>query len=214
VSATAERAASEQREWWLRALAIFQNPRTVFTAMRDESTDAAVARTEPIIAIAILAGIAGVLSTTLAGRILDDPDYDGLSVAVWAFLGGGIYALMVYWLGGALLHGASSLLGGRSTYRTARHVLGFAAAPLVLLLLLVWPVRLAVYGGDVFRTGGDDAGTGDLVFEALALGFAGWALVLLVIGTRAVHAWSVPRATGAVALAAAPVALIVALSAL
>jgi hypothetical protein len=214
VSASAERAASEQREWWLRALAIFQNPRAVFTAMRDESTDAAVARAEPIIAIAVLAGIAGVLSTTLAGRILDDSDYDGLSVAVWAFLGGGIYALMVYWLGGALLHGASSLLGGLSTYRTARHVLGFAAAPLVLLLLLVWPVRLAVYGGDVFRTGGDDAGTGDLVFEALALGFAGWALVLLVIGTRAVHAWSVPRATAAVALAAAPVALIVALSAL
>jgi hypothetical protein len=214
VNATAEQAPSRQREWWLRTLAVFQSPRAVFTAMRDDSADAAVARAEPITAIAILAGMAGVLSTTLAGRLLDDEAIDGVSIVVWAFLGGGLYALTIYWLGGALLHGATVLLGGRSTYRTARHVLGFAAAPVALLLLLVWPVRLAVYGGDVFRTGGDDNGTGDVLFEGLGLAFAGWALLLLVIGTRAVHAWSAPRAAAAVVAAAAPVALLVGLSAL
>jgi hypothetical protein len=212
VGATAEQPASQQREWWLRALAVFQSPTAVFTALRDESSDAAVARAEPITAIAILAGMAGVLSTTLAGRLLDDPDYDGVSLAVWAFLGGGIYALFVYWLGGALLYGAGALLGARGTYRTARHVLGFAAAPLALLLVLVWPVRLAVYGGDVFRSGGDDAGTGDALFEAVSLGFAAWALALLVMGMRALHAWSLGRAAAAVALAAAPVALLVGVS--
>lgn len=214
MNATAEPAASQQREWWLRALSIFQSPRSVFAAMRDDSAEAAVARSEPIIAIAILAGMAGVLSTSLAGRLLDDRALDGLAVLVWAFLGGGMYALLVYWLGGALLHGAGSLLGGRSTYRTARHVLGFAAAPLALLVVFVWPVRLAVYGSDLFRRGGDDTGAGDLVFEALALGLAAWAVVLLVIGTRAVHSWPFPRAIAAVALAAAPVALLVAVSAL
>jgi hypothetical protein len=212
VNAAAEPASSQQRDWWLRALAVFQSPRAVFAAIRDDSAEAAQARAEPITAIVLLAGIAGVLSTTIAGRLLDDPTFDGLSVAVWAFLGGGIYGLTVYWLGGALLHGSGSLLGSRGDYRRARHVLGFAAAPLTASLLLVWPARLAVYGGDVFRTGGDDTGAGDVLFESLVLGFAGWALVLLVIGMRAVNGWSVARAIAAVALGAAPVALVVALS--
>ena len=214
MNATAEPSGSEQRDWWLRALAVFQSPHAVFAALRDDSPDSAVARSEPIIAFALLGGMAGVLSTNLAGRLLDDPDFDGLSIAVWTFLGGGIYALVVYWLGGALLHGAAAILGGRVSYRTTRHVLGFAAAPLALLLLLVWPVRLAVYGGDVFRSGGADSGAGDIVFEAITLGFTAWTLALLVIGMRAVHAWSLPRAVAAVVLAAAPVALLVALSVL
>ncbi|MGH2922279.1 MAG: Yip1 family protein [Gaiellaceae bacterium] len=212
MNAAAEPASSPQRDWWLRALAVFQTPRAVFAAIRDDSAESAQARAEPITAIILLAGIAGVLSTTIAGRLLDDPTFDGLSVAVWAFLGGGIYGLSVYWLGGALLHGSSSLLGSRGDYRRSRHVLGFAAAPLAVSLLLVWPARLAVYGGDVFRTGGDDTGAGDVLFEGLVLGFAGWALVLLVIGMRAVHGWSVARAIAAVALGAAPVALVVSLS--
>jgi hypothetical protein len=212
VNATADSSASLQRDWWLRALAVFQSPSTVFAALRDDSPDAAVARAEPVIAISILAGMAGVLSTTLAGRLLDDPAFDGLSVAVWTFLGGGIYALVVYWLGGALLHGAGAALGAHSSYRTKRHLLGFAAAPLALLFLLVWPVRLAVYGGDLFRTGGEDTGAGDVVFEAVTLVFSAWALALLIVGMGAVHAWSFARAVAAVALAAAPVAVIAVVS--
>lgn len=211
---TVEPSASQQRDWWLRALAVFQSPQAVFAALRDDSQQPAIARAEPITAIVLLAGIAGVLATSVAGRLLDDSRFDGVLVAVWAFIVGGAYALTVYWLGGALLHGAGRLLGARGTYRTTRHLLGFAAAPLVLLLLLVWPVRLAIYGGDVFRSGGDDTGAGDLVFDAATLGFAAWTLVLLVIGMRAVHAWSVPRAVAAVGLAAAPVALLVAVSVL
>jgi hypothetical protein len=214
VNATAEQSASQQREWWLRTLAIFQSPQAVFTALRDDSREAAIARAEPITAIVLLAGMAGVLATSVAGGLLDDSRFDGVLVLVWAFIVGGLYALALYWLGGALLHIAGSLLGAHGSYRTTRHLLGFAAAPLVLLLLLVWPVRLAVYGGDVFRTGGGDTGTGDLLFEAAALGFAAWALLLLVIGMRAVHAWSLPRASAAVALAVAPIALLVVLSAL
>lgn len=203
---------SLQRDWWLRALAVFLNPQPVFAAMRDDSPRAAQARTEPVTAIVLLAGMAGVLSTSLAGRLLDDPDFDGLDVAVWTFLGGAAYAGSVYWLGGALLHAANRSLGSHGSYRRSRHVLGYAAAPLALSLLLVWPVRLAVYGSDVFRTGGADSGAGDKVFEALALGLGTWAAALLVSGTRAVHGWPWPRALAAVFFAAAPVGLIVALS--
>jgi hypothetical protein len=136
VNAAAEPAPSRQREWWLRTLAIFQSPTAVFTALRDDSAEAAQAR--------------------------------------------------------------------------QRHVLAYAAAPLVLLLLFVWPIRLAVYGGDVFRSGGGDTGAGDTVFEALALGFGAWSLALLVIGTRAVHGWSPARAIATVVLAGALAALLVA----
>jgi hypothetical protein len=38
----AERSAD--REWWLRTLAIFQSPRVVFEALRDESSEQAEAR--------------------------------------------------------------------------------------------------------------------------------------------------------------------------
>jgi hypothetical protein len=214
VSTASEQTPSLQREWWLRALAVFQSPQAVFAAMRDDSPRASQAQQEPVIAFIFLAGMAGVLSTTLAGRLLDDGNLDALDVAVWTFLGGAVYGGVVYWLGGALVHAASRALGGDGSYRRARHLLGYAAAPLALSLLLVWPVRLAVYGQDVFRTGGSDTGAGDTVFEALALGFGAWALVLLVIGMRAVHGWPWLRALGAVLLAAAPVGLIGALSAL
>jgi Yip1-like protein len=212
VSSAVERTPSLQREWWLRALAVLQSPTAVFAALRDDSNDAAQARQEPILAIVLLAGMAGVLSTTVAGRLLDDRSVDGVSVAVWTFLGGAIYAAVVYWLGGALLHGAGRALGSLGSYRRARHVLGFAVAPLALSLLLVWPVRLAVHGSDVFRTGGEDSGAGDRVFEALALGSGLWTAGLLVSGMRAVNGWPWPRSLVAVALAGAPVALIVALS--
>ena len=81
---------------------------------------------------------------------------------------------------------------------------------------LLWPVKLALYGEDVFRSGGRDAGAGAHVFTALFLGFLAWAVVLLVIGVRAVHGWTwralrrVPIRTHR----ADPVVLFVALSSL
>ena len=66
--------------------------------------------------------------------------------------------------------------------------------------LLVWPVQLAVYGEDVFRTGGADTGQRRNVFDAIEVGFVGWSLVLLVIGIRTVHGWSWARALAAAAV--------------
>jgi hypothetical protein len=194
---------STERLWWLRALLVLQAPRPVFAALRDDSDDAAEARQEPLVAVVFLSGIAGVLATSVAGRLLDDPAVDdALVVLVWAIVGGGFYGLTAYFLVGALLHLGTSLLGSLGSYRRARHVLGFAAVP-IALSLAVWPVRLALYGLDSFRSGGSDAGAGDDVFVALEAVFVAWSLALLFIGVQTVHGWSWPRALAAAALPAA-----------
>jgi hypothetical protein len=194
---------SSERLWWLRALLVLQAPRPVFAALRDDSDDAADARQEPLVAIVFLAGIAGVLATSVAGRLLDDPAADdGLVVLVWAIVGGGFYGLTAYFLVGALLYLGASLLGSLGSYRRARHVLGFAAVP-IALSLVVWPVRLALYGLDSFRSGGSDAGAGDDAFVAVEAVFVAWSLALLVVAVRTVHGWSWPRALAAAALPAA-----------
>ena len=194
-AAVEPKAASPQREWWLRALGIFQRPSLVFGCLRDDSDDAAEARQEPVLAIVLLAGFAGVLSTTLAGRVLDDPDYAGSTFVVlaWGFLGGAIYGAAIYWVGGLMVHAFVRGFGGSSSYRQARHVVGFSAAPLAISLLLVWPVRLAIYGGDVFRRGGSDAGLGDKIFEGLVVVAFAWTLALVFVGAWTVSGLSWPR---------------------
>jgi len=182
VSTAAEPTRSLQKEWWLRSLAVLQSPRGTFAALRDDSAEAAEARQEPITAIVILAGIAGVLTTSLAGRLLDDQNNDGVNVAIWAFLGGAFYGLLAYWLGGLLVYAIGAAARVRASYRQARHVVGLAMAPLALSLLTVWPVRLAIYGEDVFRTGGSDTGAGDKVFEALIVGSFAWSFALVALG--------------------------------
>jgi hypothetical protein len=201
-------AASLDRQWLLRTLLVLQAPRAVFSALRDDSDDAAYARQEPILALTWLAGIAGVLASSAARTLLDDPARDGLIVAVWAFIGGGIYGGAVFWLGGALLHGASHALGGQGSYRRARHVVAFACAPVALSLILVWPIGLAAFGSDLFRSGGSDTGTGGDVLFWSVIGFGVWAAALLVVGIRAVHGWTRLRSLATLALAAAPIVLI------
>lgn len=188
------------RDWWLRTLLVLQRPRPVFVALRDSSAESLSDRGEPILAIVFLAGIAGALATSSAGSLLDDSDYNGLLVAVWAFIAGGFYGLFAYWLLGALLYLPSRLLGSQGTYRRSRHVVGFAAVP-IALSLVVWPVKLAVYGEDVFRSGGRDAASGAHAFSVVELAFCVWAAALLVVGVRSVHGWTWSRAFAASVLA-------------
>jgi len=209
VTAQAQRTAPLEREWLLRTLLVLQRPRAVFAALRDDDDAGAAARQEPMTALVLLAGVAGVLSTSVAGHLLDDPDFDGLLVAVWAFLGGGVYGIAAYWLLGALVYGVAYAFGGLGSYRRARHVVGFAAAPLALSLFILWPIGIAAFGGDLFRSGGSDGGNGGGVFTLAQLAFGAWAATLLVIGVRAVHGWTRLRSLAVVALALAPVALLV-----
>ena len=202
--------ASPDREWLLRTLVVLQAPRSVFAALRDDSNDAAHARQEPVLALLWLSGIAGILMTSTARTLLDDPLRDGLVVAVWAFIGGGAYGALVFWGGGALVYGASQALGSQGSYRRARHVVAYASAPLALSLVLVWPLGIAAFGGDLFRSGGSDAGAGGAVLYWTALAFALWAVVLLAIGIRAVHGWTWGRALATVGGAVGGGAVIVA----
>jgi hypothetical protein len=184
VNAAAERTPSLQKEWWLRTFAVFQKPRLVFAALRDDSNDAAEARQEPMLALVVLAGIASVLSTSLARRVLDDPVFSNSVVAVlsWAFIGGLVYGTIVFWLGGVLVHALASALRTGSSYRQARHLVAFAGAPLALSLVLVWPIRIAIYGDDLFRSGGSDSGAGEVAFDILILASYVWTFGLVALG--------------------------------
>ncbi|MGH3050156.1 MAG: YIP1 family protein [Gaiellaceae bacterium] len=202
-------ASALERSWWLRAPAVLVAPRAVFASLRDDSDAAYEARQEPLTAIAGLAGIAGVLGTPVARHLLNDGSFSLALIPVWAFIGGAVYALAVYWLGGGLLYGAARRLGGLGSYRRARHLLALASAPLALALVTLWPLRIAIYGEDLFRTGGNDFGRGDAIFGAILFAAFAWSAWLFVAGIRAVHGWTWARAGATAALAAAVPALIV-----
>lgn len=201
-------ASSPQRDWWRRTWLVLREPRATFAALREEDEEDSAARGEPLLAVLILAGIAAVLSSSAAAHLRDDPVYDsGLLIAVWAFLGGAIYGLLIYWGGGLLLHFGALSLGSHAPYRRTRQLLGFALVPLVVSLSL-WVPRLLLYGGDWFRFDGADAGTPAAVFGWLQVAFALWSVGLLVVGLRVVEGWTWARSSAAVAIAAVFPALI------
>ena len=190
------------REWWLRTLLVLSSPSATFAALRRDGPDELSDRAEPVLALVLLGGVAYALSSSAAAHLLDDGDYDGVLVAVWVFIAGAVSGLFAYWLLGAVLHGSVRALGSHGAFRRSRHILAFASVPIACSLVL-WPVKLALYGERPFRDGGA-LGRGGLVFTLAGLLFAVWAAALLVVGVRAVHGWTWPRAALA---AAAPIAL-------
>jgi hypothetical protein len=201
MSARAE-SRSPEKAWFLRALLVLQAPRPVFAALRDDSDESAGARQDAAGSIVWLAGIAGVLATSVASTLLDDPARDWLVVAVWAFLAGGLYGFGLYFIVGKVLHVSLRRLGSEGSFRRARHVLAFAAAPVALALFLYWPIRIAVYGRELFLTGGADGSSVGDVFAWGFYAFVAWALALLVVGVRTVHGWSWARSLAGVTIAA------------
>src|SRR5438067_7983335 len=198
MSIPAERAhPDEARAWWQRILLVPQAPRAVFAELRDDTREAAEDRQDTIAAVAFFVGVALTLVSSQAGSFADDPARAGIVIPVWLFIAGLFVGLVNYWLAGGVFYLALGRLGAKGSYRQARHLLALAAVPLALSLVLL-PVRLALYGGDIFRSGGSDAGSAGHVFLALALGFALWSLVLLAIGIRVVNRWSWGRTAAAV----------------
>jgi hypothetical protein len=213
-TAASQEPLSPDRAWWLRVPAVLLSPRSVFFTLRDDDPDDVAARSEPILLVVWMAGAAAVLATPTAGALLDKPDYDAALVAVWAFIAGGLYGAVGYFLLGFGLYFGTRLLGSLGSFRRERQIVGFALVPLALSLVILLPVRVALYGGDAFRGGGADEGAGETALLAIQLGFVAWSLVLLVIGVRVVHGWTWLRTLGALAAGLALLAAIVGVFAL
>lgn len=199
------------RAWWLRVPAVLMSPRSVFYALREDDADDVAARSEPILLLVWLAGAAAVLASPTAARLLDDPDYDALLVAVWTFIAGGLYGAVGYFVIGFAVFFGARLVGSLGDFRRERQLLAFAATPLALSLLVLLPLRLALFGGDTFRAGGSDQGAGETTFIVIQLGFVAWSLGLLLVGIRVVHGWTWLRSLVAFGAAAALLAAIVGL---
>ena len=200
---------SPERAWWLRVPATLVDPRPVFFALREDDPDDVGARGEPILLLIWLAGAASILTSPLAGRLFDNPDYDAVNLALWIFIGGGIYGAVCYFVFGFALHFGAMLLGSQGSMTRERQLIAFAAVPLALSFLLVLPLRLALFGGDTFHAGGADEGAGEGLVLALQLGFAAWSGALVVLGVRVVHGWSWARSLAAVGAGIALLAAIV-----
>jgi hypothetical protein len=186
---------------------VLVRPRDVFLALRVTDREDLDARAEPILLLVVLAGTAGVLLTSAWDGMLDPgaaggATLDGFTFAVLTFIAGALEGTAGYFLVGAALYLGARGMGSLGGWRIARHVVVFACVPLALSLLLTLPVGLAAFGGDLFRSGGRDSGTGGQIYLAYRLVFVAWSLGLLFFGIRTVYGWTWGRAAGAVALLA------------
>ncbi len=208
MSAEAQGSASLERDWWLRLVLVLQSPVAVFAWLRDDSDDATQARQEPITAVTFVAGIGIFLATRTAGHLFDDIEFDDLLLVVECVVAGLLVAIQNFWiLGGAVY------LGGRAadsvaSYRQARHLVGLATTPFVISLVVLWPVRLAMFGSDVFRSGGSDHGAAQAVLRGFDAFFLAWSALLLVLGVRALNGWRLPRTLASLSVAAAVLAAV------
>jgi len=50
--------------------------------------------------VVIFVGIVGMFFILFVGWFLDDVSFDVLNVVLWVFIGGGIYGVFVYFVGG------------------------------------------------------------------------------------------------------------------
>jgi hypothetical protein len=205
---------SPDRAWWLRVPAVLLSPRPVFYALREDDPDDVAARSEPILLVVLMAGAATVLATPTAGGLLDNPSYDPLLLAVWTFIAGGIYGAVGYFLLGFAIFFGARLMGSLGSFRRERQLAGFSLVPLAASLLVVLPLRLALFGGDTFHDGGADEGTGEALLLGLQLVFVAWSLGLLLLGVRVVHGWDWMRSAAVVAAGAALLAALVGVFAL
>lgn len=182
--ATAGRADALSRAWWRRVPRVITAPREVFRAVAETDELDLEARSEPVLAIAIVAAMAGLVLTPTWGTLLDDSAVDGLVVLVLTFVGGVFYAAVGSFLLGLALWVGAKGAGIDASRRVARHVVVFAALPLALSLAVTVPLIAIGFGWDWFRSGGADEGAGGTALVGLGIAFGCWSLALVALGLR------------------------------
>ncbi|MCZ7588064.1 MAG: YIP1 family protein [Gaiella sp.] len=207
--AGAERARAGEdlaRAWWRRVPRVVTAPRSVFAALAETDDVDVDARSEPVLAIVIVAGMAGVILTPAWGTVMDDGTVDGLVLLVLTFVGGLFYGAAAYFLLGLALWLGAKAVGVDAPFRIARQLVAFAALPVALSLAVVLPSLALAYGWDWFRTGGDDTGRGRDVVVILGLAFVAWSLALVGVGLRTTFRLPWRGVAGALLLAGVMVA--------
>jgi hypothetical protein len=202
--AIAGEAASS--EWWRRVPRIVTAPRPVFAALAQTDDSDVDARAEPVLAITILAGMAGVLLAPAWGTVMDDGSVDTLVLVVVTFIGGLFYGAAGYFLLGLALWLGAKAVGVDPPFKIARQIVAFAALPVALSLVVLVPVIGIGYGEDWFRTGGADEGTGRAVVTAIGLVFVAWSAALVAVGLRTTFRLPWRGVAGALLLAGVMVA--------
>ena len=194
------------REWWRRVPRVVTAPRSVFVALA-ETDDADVdARSEPVLAITILAGMACVLLTPAWGTVMDDSTVDTLVLLVVTFIGGLFYGAAGYFLLGLVVLRGAKAVGVDPPFKIARQLVAFAALPLALALFVLVPTIAIAFGDDWFRTGGSDEGAGRAVVTAVGLAFVAWSAALVALGLRTTFRLPWRGVAGALLLAGVMVA--------
>jgi Yip1-like protein len=204
----ADEAEARSREWWGRMPQLVTAPRAVFRALAETDDLDVDARSEPVLAIVILAGIAGVLLAPAWGTVMDDGSVDVLVLLVVTFVAGLFYGAAGYFVLGLVVWLGAKAVGIDPRFRLVRQLVGLSALPLALSLVVLVPAIVFAFGEDWFRTGGADEGTGEVVLIGIGLAFAVWSLVLVAVGLRTTLRLPWRGVVGALALASVIVAAI------
>ena len=194
------------RRWWRLLPRVLWRPTEVFVALQDEGEDDMDARSEPILAIVILAGMAGIVLTPAWGTLRDTESLDWLVLTVVTFIGGLFYGAAGYFLLGLVVWLGARAVGLETRGRTARQLVAFSALPFALSILITVPAIVLGFGYDWFTTGGSDDGTGRIVVVAIGLAFALWWVGLLAFGLRTTFELPWRGVAGALSLSAVIVA--------
>jgi hypothetical protein len=204
--AGSDAAQASVRRWWRLLPRLLTHPVEVFVALREDDETDVEARSEPILAIVLVAGMAGILLTPAWATLVDDQSLDGITLAVVTFIGGILYGAAGYFLLGLVVWLGARGVGVDSRAREVRQLVGLAALPFALSILVTVPAILLVFGTDWFRTGGSDAGAGHAVVTSVGLLCALWSVGLLALGLRTTFALPWRGVVGALSLAAVIVA--------
>jgi Yip1 domain len=207
--AAAGEAAS--RRWWRLVPRVVWSPREAFVALRDDDEDDVAARQEPILAIVLLAGMAGAVLTPTWGRLLYDSSIDGIAAAVLTFVGGSAAGVVAYVLLGLALWVGIRGAGSLEPARLVRQAAALSAVPIALSLFITVPIALIAFGGDFFRSGGSDEGVGHAAVVGIGLVFVAWSVSLVAVALRITLRLPWRGVAVAMSLAAVAVAFVAAL---